>query len=76
MLFIQHVYMFSCISNTALQSPFFLHKRKLELNKCVKNFIQKFCDIIKAPQKHSYTMGKYISDDVFVSMTASRSSQS
>jgi len=38
-----------------------------------KNFIQKYYDIIKTPQNHFYTMGKYISDDMFVSMMASRS---
>jgi len=40
------------------------------------NFIQKYYDIIEAPQNHFYTMEKHISDDVSVSMTASRSSQS
>jgi len=38
--------------------------------------MQKYYDIIEAPQNHFYTMEKYISDDVFASMTASRSSQS
>jgi len=41
-----------------------------------KKFIQKLCNIIKAPQKHFCTVGKYISDDVLVSMTASSSSYS
>jgi len=35
-----------------------------------QNFIQKYYDIIEALQKHFYTMGKYISNDVFVSVTA------
>jgi len=30
---------------------------------------------MEAPQKFFHTMGKYISDDVFVSMTASRSTR-
>jgi len=35
-----------------------------------EDFKEKFYYIIEAPQKHFNTMGKYISDDVFVSMTA------
>jgi len=48
MLFILHVYMFSCINNTAFQSLFL----------STQNFIQKYYDIIEAPQNHFDTMGK------------------
>jgi len=54
---------------------FFLHKTKPKPDKCVK-ISQKYYNIIEAAQKHFYTMAKYISDDVFVSMTTSSSSQS
>jgi len=53
----------------------FLHKMKPKPDKC-ENFIQEYYDIIEAPQEHFCTMGKYISDDVFVSVSASRSSKS
>jgi len=51
---------------------FFPHKMKPK----PENVTWKYYDIIEAPQKHFYTMGKYISNDIFVSMTASRSNQS
>jgi len=58
MLFILHVYMFSCTSNIMFQ---FLHKKKSKLDKCVK-ILNRY---IEAPQKRFYTTGKYISHDVF-----------
>jgi len=75
MLFILHVYMFSCISNTASQSSFLSTQEKIKTDEYVKIYT-KILHIIEGLQKHFYIMGKYISDDVFVSMTASRSSQS
>jgi len=75
MLFILHMYMFSGISNTAFQSSFFSTQEKTETWWICKTFVQKFCSIIEAPQNYFYTMWKYISDDVLVSMTASCSSQ-
>jgi len=53
---------------------FFLHKMRSNHDKGVEILHQKYYDIIEGPQKHFDTMAKYISDDVFVSMTASRSS--
>jgi len=49
---------------------------KVKPNPMCWNFTQKYYDLIEGPLKHFDTVAKYISDDVFVSMTASRSSQS
>jgi len=49
---------------------------KPKLDKCVKILNKNiYYYIIEAPQKRFYTMGKYISDDMFASMTASRSTR-
>jgi len=47
---------------------FFLCKTKPKPDKCVE-ILQKYYDIIETFQTHFYTMAKYISDGVLVSMT-------
>jgi len=54
---------------------FFLHKMKPNPDNSVK-ILNKNITIQPKPQNHLDKMGKYISNDMFVSITASHSSQS
>jgi len=71
MLLILHLYISSFTNK-----QHFIRCFKSKPDKCVQSLQKKYDDVIEALQKHSDSMAKYISNDAFVSMTDSRSSQS